>query len=317
MTGTATAAEATAAEAFRHEAYLYRGEDEFLDGVLAFVREGLHAGETVVIAEPAARLAVLRDALAGEDDVRFLEMEVIGSNPARILEAWADALAESLAAGRTLRGVGEPAWHGRRAQEFEECHLHELLLNRAFDGGPAWRLLCPYDVRRLPATVRERALHSHREWSTSAGREPTGSAIDEALAEAFAAPLPAPAGAALRGGFGAGDVPAVRRTVASWARSCGLPAERVEALELAASELATNALVHGGGSGTVALWEEPAAVVLEVVCPGRLADPMVGRLRPDPLQEGGAGLYLLNRMCDLVQLRSGAGGTTVRVTTWR
>lgn len=304
--------------AFRHEAFLYRGEADFVAGVGGFVREGLAAGDVTVVAEPADRLALLRDALGpAGDGVRFLDMAEIGGNPARIIGVWAEALDDAAAGGRRLRGVGEPAFTGRRAVEFDECHLHELLLNTAFDPGPAWRLLCPYDAERLPGAVPERALHSHPEWSSTTGRGPTAADLPGAVEAAFSAPLPAPAGAALRGPFGPGDVPAVRRTVATWARSCGLPAERVEALALAASELATNAVVHGSGSGTLSMWEEPGAVVLELHDDGRLADPLTGRLRPPAGQEGGAGLYLVNQLADLVQLRSGPEGTTVRVTTWR
>jgi anti-sigma regulatory factor (Ser/Thr protein kinase) len=316
-----TAVELFPADEFQHEAFLYHGEDEFLTGVGGFVRDGLAQGDVVVVAEPADRLDLLRDALAGElpgdGSARFLDMAEVGANPGRVIAVWAEALAAATAGGRRLRGVGEPAFAGRRAPEFDECNLHELLLNRAFDGGPAWRLVCPYNVGRVPEVVRHRALHSHPVWSTKDRTEPTGSHVDEVLAAAVADPLPAPTHAALRGDFGRADVSAVRRTVAAWARSCRLPGERVEALELAASELATNAVVHGGGSGSVAMWSDPASAVLEVTSPGRLADPLSGRLRPPPGHEGGTGLYLVHQLCDLVQVRSGSGGTTVRVITWR
>lgn len=313
-----TAPPDTAPPAFRHEAFLYRGEDDFLAGVGNFVRQGLADGDVTVVAEPADRLAALRDALGpAGDDVRFLDMAAIGGNPARIIGVWAEALAEATARGRRLRGVGEPAFSGRRPVEFDECHLHELLLNTAFDPGPAWRLMCPYDAGRLPAAVRERALHSHPEWSSTADRGPTAADVPAEVDAAFSAPLPPPAGPALRGPFGPGDVPAVRHTVTSWARSCGLPAQRVEALALVVSELATNTVLHGGSSGTLSLWAEPGAAVLEVHDDGRVADPLAGRFRPPPGQEGAAGLYLVNQLADLTQLRSGPDGTTVRVTTWR
>jgi anti-sigma regulatory factor (Ser/Thr protein kinase) len=309
------------AGSFAHEAFLYRGDDEFVSGVGGFVRGGIADGDVVVVAEPADRLELLRDSLAGDlpadGSVRFLDMAGIGANPARIIAVWAEVLEAATGQGRGLRGVGEPAFPGRRPVEFDECHLHELLLNRAFDGGPAWRLVCPYDVDRVPDLVHRRALHSHPVWSSAAGAGPTGSEVDDVLGEAFARPLPPPTRGALRGEFGPADVAAVRRTVAGWARSCRLPAERVEALELAASELATNAVVHGGGAGSVAMWEEPAAAVLEFTSRGRLTDPLAGRLRPAPGQVGGAGLYLVNQLCDLVQVRSGPAGTTVRVSTWR
>jgi anti-sigma regulatory factor (Ser/Thr protein kinase) len=104
--------------------------------------------------------------------------------------------------------------------------------------------------------------------------------------------------------------------VAHYARSCGLPEERVEVLELAASELASNSVRHGGGSGALAMWLEPGAVVVEFSDAGRLIDPLTGRLAPSLDSEGGRGLYLVNQLCDLVAVRSSDAGTTVRVTTW-
>lgn len=313
-----TAASGTAPPVFRHEAFLYRSDEDFVAGVGGFLREGLADGDVTVVVEPGERLAQLRDTLgAAADEVRFLDMTEIGSNPACILDVWSEALAEATAGGRRLRGVGEPAFPGRGAAEFDECHLHELLLNTAFDPGPAWRLLCPYDDARLPGAERDRALHSHPEWSSAVDHGATAADLAAAVDAAFAAALPTPVSAALRGPFGSADVPAVRRTVAAWARSCGLPAERVEILALVASELATNAVVHGGGSGTLSLWQEPDALVLEVHDPGLVADPLAGRLRPPPGQEGGAGLYLVNQLADFTQLRSGPEGTTVRVATRR
>jgi anti-sigma regulatory factor (Ser/Thr protein kinase) len=119
-----------------------------------------------------------------------------------------------------------------------------------------------------------------------------------------------------RGTYGPGDVPATRRTVAHYARSCGLGEEHVEVLELAASELATNSVRHGGGRGSLAMWLEPGAVVIEFSDTGRLVDPLTGRLTPSLDEEGGRGLFLVNQLCDLVAVRSSDAGTTVRVTTW-
>jgi anti-sigma regulatory factor (Ser/Thr protein kinase) len=90
----------------------------------------------------------------------------------------------------------------------------------------------------------------------------------------------------------------------------------VDVLELAASELATNTIRHGGGAGTVAMWLDGSAAVVEFSDAGVLTDPMSGRRTPTLEQEGGRGLYLVNQLCDLVQLRSSDRGTTVRITTW-
>jgi anti-sigma regulatory factor (Ser/Thr protein kinase) len=303
---------------FEHEALFYRGNEDFLAGIVPFVRDGLARGESVLVALPRTRIALLREALGDDvDRVRFLEMEQIGANPGRIIAAWADALDEATETGTTLRGVGEPAWHGRRAQELVECHLHELLLNRAFDDGPAWRLLCPYDESLLPRSVCDRALESHPIRSTSLDRGASDRYVPDGDLAAFAAPLGAPREGVLRGTFrGSHDIPATRHTVAQYARICGLSQEQVEVLELAASELATNSVRYGGGSGTVAMWVQDDAAVVEFSDAGHVADPLTGRRTPTFDQEGGRGLFLVHQLCDLVQLRSSPAGTTVRVLTW-
>jgi anti-sigma regulatory factor (Ser/Thr protein kinase) len=308
---------ALADERFAHEALFYRGEDEFLAGLLPFLRDGLDRDEAVVVAEPDHRLELVRDSL-GEDaeSVEWLDMAQVGANPARIIGLWAATLERHAAAGRTVRGVGEPAFAGRREAELVECRLHEFLLNAAFDDGPGWRLLCPYDVDGLPRGVTQDALLTHPLHSTGADRLASEGYAATGYRNAFAAPLPPPGGAAFRGTYGAGDVPATRRTVAQYARSCGLPEEQVEVLELAASELATNSVRHGGGSGSLAMWLEPGAVVVEFSDAGRLIDPLTGRFAPALDQAGGRGLYLVNQLCDLVAVRSSDAGTTVRVTTW-
>ena len=60
-------------------------------------------------------------------------------------------------------------------------------------------------------------------------------------------------------------------------------------------------------------WAEPGEVVCEVDDGGRITDPLAGRSHPHPLDERGRGLWLINELCDLSQLRSGPQGTTVRV----
>ncbi|MGY1753593.1 anti-sigma factor RsbA family regulatory protein [Blastococcus sp. SYSU D01042] len=315
---TAPPASAGPSAGFQHEALLYRDDESLLAGVLPFVRDGLAAGEQVVLALPPPHLDLLRGAVGGDvARVRWVGMAEVGANPARLLGVLTAALADATAGGRRLRVVGEPAWPGRREAEYSECRLHELLLGTAFDGGPPWRLLCPYDQTHLPRAVRRAALQSHPVVSTPERRRPSPAYSREAAAEAFAAPLHQPTEGVLRGGFGAGDLRATRRTVASFARSCGLAEDRVRVLELAAAELVANSLRHGGGSGSLALWETPDAVVVEVGDAGQVRDPLAGRRTPPPGAPRGQGLHVVNQLCDLVQLRSSPRGTTVRITTWR
>jgi anti-sigma regulatory factor (Ser/Thr protein kinase) len=82
---------------------------------------------------------------------------------------------------------------------------------------------------------------------------------------------------------------------------------------LCADELAANSLLHGGGDGVLLLWREPDALVCEVSDSGTIADPLVGRASPSVDQLGGRGVWLANQLCDLVQVRSDASGTVVRL----
>ncbi|MGZ4626779.1 MAG: anti-sigma factor RsbA family regulatory protein [Kineosporiaceae bacterium] len=316
---TVMADESIGTMGFRHETVFYREDEDFLGSLLPYVREGLERDEAVVVAAPPLRLGLLHDALADDAGaVELLDMTDLGANPARIIAAWQAVLDRTLGVGRGLRGIGEPAYPGRRPAELVECRLHELLLNRAFDPGPAWRLLCPYDEKRLPAEVcaAASAVHPLRLLPDGSVETAGNPGAEDALA-AFGAPLPAPSRVVLSGTFADGDVPAVRHTVRSFARTCGVPEETAEALQLAASELATNSIRHGGGTGTVAMWTGPGAVVVEFTDGGRgLAEPLAGRLPPPVDHVSGRGLFLVNQLCDLVQLRASDSGTTVRVTTW-
>ncbi len=313
---------APAAPRFAHEAYLHRGDEEFLVGALAYVRDGLAQDEVVVVAEPRARLDLVRGALGRDaDPVRFLDIEEVGTNPGRLLPLLLSTVAEHSGAGQRLRVLGEGAHAGRRPVELAECLVHEALVNHAFAPGPMWRLLCPYDVAALPEDVAAGALRTHPRWSGPEGGGPSpdflaaGDGSDLAALSA-AAPLPPPTDVVLRGEFGRRDLPAVRRTVRQFARSCGLDEPQVTNLELAASELAANSVQYGGGTGSVGLWREPDAVVVEFTDAGRLEDPLVGRRPPEGARGCGMGLYLVHQLCDLVQVRTGPAGTTVRISTW-
>jgi anti-sigma regulatory factor (Ser/Thr protein kinase) len=106
---------------------------------------------------------------------------------------------------------------------------------------------------------------------------------------------------------------AVRAFVADAARRAGLGHRTTQDLVLAVHELATNSIRHGGGGGRARVWADDAALVCEVRDDGHIEDPLVGRRRPPDDASGARGLWMANRLVDLLQLRSSAAGTTVRV----
>ncbi|WP_238449197.1 ATP-binding protein, partial [Micromonospora sp. 4G55] len=96
--------------------------------------------------------------------------------------------------------------------------------------------------------------------------------------------------------------------------SPGLPADRVDDLRIAVTELAANAITHAGGPATARWWvAAPDELVCEISSHGTLTDPLAGRIPASTSAERGRGLLLVQQLCDLVDIRAVDGGTTVRV----
>ena len=144
---------------FTHDALFYQGRDEYASEVCSFVRQGVSAGEPVLVAVPGRRLDLVRGALgeAGQA-VSFADMAVLGRNPARIIPA-IRRFTDSRRPHRT-RFVGEPVWAGRSPAETAEATRHEALINEALAAVPA-SALCPYDASGLGAAVlsTDRVVH--------------------------------------------------------------------------------------------------------------------------------------------------------------
>jgi anti-sigma regulatory factor (Ser/Thr protein kinase) len=314
MSTTTSAAEERAPEKFEHQAVFYRGLDGLVAAVLPFIREGIESGEPVLVALLPDRLAAVEAAL-GADATRvdFVDMAELGANPACIIPEWRRFLEDAGDEG-PVRGVGEPVWSGRREVELEEASLHEALLNLAFDDGPAWRLLCPYDVEELPVEIIEDAARNHPV-ADGFALDVTYAGPDHGRRRFSGALSQAPADADVFG-FGLRDLAGLRSVVARLAGQAGVSRARADDLVLAAHELATNSVMHGGGEGTLTSWAEPGAFVVEISDAGVIHDPLVGRDLLHELAENGRGVWMANQLCDLVQVRSCESGTVVRLYAW-
>jgi anti-sigma regulatory factor (Ser/Thr protein kinase) len=298
---------------FRHEALIYSDAQEFLGVAVPFLRGALEAGEPALVAVSQAQTALLEGELGGDAaQIRFADLETLGRNPARIIPFWREFVDEH--GRRPLRGIGEPVWPGRQHHEIDECQRHESLLNVAFGGLPAWSLLCPYDGSALADDVLARVADSHQH---VAGERLVESAPGQLLdrGDCFAGELPGRPPAMDAFTFARDGLAQARRRVERAAALAGLASDRSADLVLAASELAANSVVHGGGTGTVCIWREDHRLVVEVEDRGLIDEQLVGRVRPGHTQLGGRGLWLANQLCDLVQIRTGAHGTTVRLHT--
>ena len=301
------------ADRFRHEALLYEGSSDLIDQAASFIGEGLDAGQPTFVVIDSTTIGALGARIGPHPLLSFADMTVVGANPARIIPAWR-SFVDGHDPGQPLRGIGQPIWAERSAQELAECERHESLLNLAFAGSANMWLLCPYDVSALDSITLQVAERTHPSITDRGKPRPSDGYLGLDAAQApFAVPLPEAPADAVAMSFDADSLSTVRTWAAERAVALSLAADRTDDLVLALGEVATNSIRHGGGRGTLRLWSEGGAVVCEVRDSGSITDPLVGRTRPEPDQEGGFGLWLANQLCDLVQIRVIAGGSVVRL----
>src|SRR5262245_17194346 len=97
------------AQSFRHEAFVYRGEDAFVDGASSFLRAGFEDGATAIVLVDAHRAKLLRMRLGPlAARVTFGDVALIGRNPARIITALHGFVDGHR--GCRIRGIVEPIW---------------------------------------------------------------------------------------------------------------------------------------------------------------------------------------------------------------
>ena len=154
-----------------HLAFLYRDASEYLEHVLAFVREGLARAEPVLAALPGDLGWRLRADLGAADrQLAVADVNELGRNPARItlaLGTFADQHA-----GQQVRIVTEPLWPARTDAETAEVMKHEALVQlsvAAVNG----QILCAYDASRLSPACIDGACHAHPEILERGRRRPS------------------------------------------------------------------------------------------------------------------------------------------------
>jgi len=281
--------------------------------VADFIQNGLARGEAVSIGVSAPESEMLRRVLGDRGaQAVFFDPTELGRNPGRIIPAMLDFATAH--AGRPVRYVSQPFWAGRSAAETAEAMRHEALVNLAFAHADV-AIVCLYDAAGLDSQVAAAATQTHPaiyrdgQLHTSACYAGPGQ-----VPPAFDLPLtpPSPQATPL---IYRHDLHPVRAHVARCAREAGLTGDRLGDLVLAANEVAANTLAHTDGSGTVRVWRGQGEVICQVQDTGHVTNPLAGRSR-SASDGSGHGLWVINQICDLVELRTGPDGTVVRMHMW-
>ena len=296
-----------------HDLLVVDTDDELLAAAAAFLGEGRAAGDVMRAGLPGWVVAELAPGLpevsfrASEEPLRLREPDLIASIRRSAAEC----------APRRLRLLGlvtapEPrSWDERR-----RC---EAISNIAYRGSDI-SLLCLYDRRTTPAPALAAAEATHPHVRTGDGRSPNARYLDP---RAFLDSLEVPDEPLQRQDpvlavDAAPTLPDLRHAVGAALRGRAGDRDVEEDFHLAVSEIAANAFRHGRPPVSARLWASPDRLVCTVTDAGTgYRDASAGYLpaHGDDLSRGGMGLWLARKLCDHVDLSSGADGLTVRLVT--
>jgi anti-sigma regulatory factor (Ser/Thr protein kinase) len=295
----------------KHVAFFYRDQVSCRAEILRFARAGLALGEPTLIALPGGEAGRIAGQLTGQPgELTCIDMMELGRNPARIIPALRAFVDKH--AGQQVRLVEEPVWPGRSAAEACEAIRSDALINLALSGAQA-SVLCPFDAAALPPPVTAAAQQVHPDYLAdgqgAAASELPG--VPWQFPPGYDDPLPLPPVTAESISYDT-DLTVVRGLVESHARRSGLGPDRVADLVLSVSEVAANSLDHAASGGTLHVWDSNEEILCQTHDPGWITDPLAGRIRHGP-ERRGHGLFVVNQVCDLVELRTGRTGTTIRI----
>jgi anti-sigma regulatory factor (Ser/Thr protein kinase) len=310
QTPAAAAAEHQPTAGFTHAVLPYRSGEDDLSELAEILRRAAGPSDPLHMAVPASTMRLISRHWRPAAGSRLIDMTELGRNPARIISA-GESFSEQHA-GQHVLCVWEPVWPSRPPAELREVARHEALCNLAFGGRPM-TIFCLYDMTRLSEAVIADAEQTHPV-HVSAGKQHANRSYlgPGRFPPGCDGPLPPPATDATSVAFD-GQLAPVREFSANQGRAAGLDRARVNDLVLAVSEIAANALGHARGGGLIRSWCTSEEILCQVEDHGYITDPLAGRYRKPADAQGGHGLWLVNRVCDLVERRSSPAGTITRL----
>jgi anti-sigma regulatory factor (Ser/Thr protein kinase) len=135
---------------------------------------------------------------------------------------------------------------------------------------------------------------------------------DHAAAPGRASPPPGADGVVLDQPFDVDGLYAMRAALVAHGSELGARGMTLEHLVMVVSELATNAVRHGGGRGRLRLWRTGGSIFCQVADQGPgIADPLAGSRRVDAAEVSGRGLWICRQLADSLTIAPGSPGTVV------
>ena len=293
----------------RHDAFVYDSDHDYVARSVAFLKGGLAAGERCIVANTRPRLADMRDALGSDaDQVAFVDVSHVYTRPAKAVATYYGAFLTHLRLAPAVRAVADLQF-GPALDGWEEWEGYEAVTNLAYRHLPVW-VICTYNANALPDAVVNAAWRTHPQVTGGDGEAHDRFEDPRALLRRVtpdAEPLPE-----LRSFPGTADLERFRERLARELAREQLPEAKALDMLVAATEVAANAIGHGGGIEEVRAGRAEGRFVCEVIDRGvGFDDPAAGYLVP---REGtGRGLWIARQLTWRLEFFQSPQGFTVRV----
>ncbi len=293
----------------RHGAFVYEGDDEYVARSVAFLKDGLEVGDGCIFAQTRDRIAMMRDALGPDADrVAFVDVSSTYTRPARAVAAYYGTFLGQLRRAPSVRALAEFQFDPTPG-DWEEWAAYEAITNLAYSHLPVW-VVCTYNANGLPDPVVEDVWSTHREMLTDRWVESDHFEDPRQLVRTLTRePEPLPE---LRSRSAGNGLELFREVLARELEAEKVPEAKAVDMLVAGTEIAANAVRHGGGIEDVRVGSAHGRFVCEVVDRGSgFDDPVAGYLAP---REGtGSGLWIARQLTWRVEYFHSPRGFTVRI----
>jgi anti-sigma regulatory factor (Ser/Thr protein kinase) len=251
----------------------------------------------------------MRDALGPDADrVSFVDVGSTYTRPARAVAAYYGTFRAELRRAPAVRAVAEFQL-GPTLEDWDEWMGYEAITNVAYSHLPVW-VVCTYDGKRLPDRVRDGVLSTHPEvlsdgWAGSDHFEDPRELVRRLTPEPEALPE-------LRSLPAGDDLELFRERLARELAAEDVPAATALDMLVAGTEIAANAVLHGGGVADVRVGSSQGRFVCEIVDRGSgFDDPAAGYLAPG--RSLGTGLWVARQLTWKLESFHAPRGFTVRL----
>ncbi len=297
-----------------HEVGFYRSDAEFAALIVPFVKEGVAAGQPVILGYDDRKASLLRSWLYDPDGVTFIADTSLYATPARAIASYWQIFARLTAAGATQIRIAGDVPHEGNGGRFAGWDRYESAINTVWNQFPIWSR-CLYDATTAAPHVLDIATRTHPRIVLPSGQYQASRQYQNLADFQPLPPDPDPLEDSVPAIVMSDPSPAQVRHVLTSIGDGRVSDTALQELMVGVEEAVGNAQRHGRPPVTARIWTGSGRILLHVhdTGPGP-ANPLAGLVPmwASPGQREG-GLWLIHMLdLDAALIRS-QDGFTVRL----